>query len=123
MLLLPRDPLDDKNVVHLRRIKAGIVSADERESGLRRVLNFGHTVGHALEAVTKYRRFRHGEAVAWGMVAACMIAAAMQKTDPETARRIISVVLAYAPLPKVATRGKRVIRRLTTDKKTVNGVV
>ncbi|MBA3271764.1 MAG: 3-dehydroquinate synthase, partial [Acidobacteria bacterium] len=45
------------------RIKAGVVSADERESGPRRVLNFGHTVGHALEAVTKYRRFRHGEAV------------------------------------------------------------
>ena len=52
------------------RIKADVVSADERESGARRTLNFGHTVGHALEAVTKYRRFRHGEAVAYGMLAA-----------------------------------------------------
>ena len=42
------------------RIKAEVVGQDERESGLRRTLNFGHTVGHALEAVTKYRRFRHG---------------------------------------------------------------
>ena len=45
------------------RIKAEVVSADEREAGLRRILNFGHTAGHALEAVTKYRRYRHGEAV------------------------------------------------------------
>src|SRR5262249_19341242 len=44
-------------------IKAEVVTADERESGLRRILNFGHTVGHALEAVTAYRRLKHGEAV------------------------------------------------------------
>ncbi len=48
-------------------IKAQVVSADERESGLRRILNFGHTAGHAIEAVTKYRRYRHGEAVAYGI--------------------------------------------------------
>src|SRR5579862_6560535 len=49
------------------RLKAQIVSSDERENGLRRVLNFGHTIGHALEAESDYRRFLHGEAVAWGM--------------------------------------------------------
>lgn len=105
------------------KVKADIVSADEREHDLRRVLNFGHTVGHALEAETKYKHFLHGEAVAWGMVAAAMIAAAMQRTDAETARRIISTVLAYAPLPKVPCRGKNVVRRLAADKKTANGVV
>ena len=47
---------------------------DEREDGLRRILNFGHTVGHALEAITNYRRFRHGEAVAFGMLAAAAMA-------------------------------------------------
>ena len=52
------------------RIKAAVVAADEREAGLRRILNFGHTAGHALEAVTRYRRFRHGEAVAYGMLVA-----------------------------------------------------
>ncbi|MGH9204196.1 MAG: 3-dehydroquinate synthase family protein, partial [Vicinamibacterales bacterium] len=62
------------------RIKAEIVSADERESGLRRVLNFGHTVGHALEAATGYRRFRHGEAVAYGMLAALSIGVARSLT-------------------------------------------
>src|SRR4029079_305036 len=49
------------------RIKAAVVSADEREAGPRRILNFGHTVGHALEAVTKYKQYRHGEAVGHGI--------------------------------------------------------
>jgi 3-dehydroquinate synthase len=105
------------------RVKAGVVEADERESGPRRILNFGHTIGHALEAETEYKQFLHGEAVAWGMVAAAMISAAMQRTDAETARRIISAVLAYAPLPKVQARGKRIVRRLSADKKTLNGIV
>ena len=55
-------------------IKAEVVTADERESGLRRILNFGHTVGHALEAVTAYRRLKHGEAVGYGMKCASTIA-------------------------------------------------
>ena len=55
------------------RIKAAVVVADEKEAGLRRVLNFGHTAGHALEAVTKYRRFRHGEAVGYGMLVAAQL--------------------------------------------------
>lgn len=104
------------------RVKAEVVSLDPHEGGLRRILNFGHTIGHALEAETSYRQFLHGEAVAWGMVAASMIAAAMQKSDGETARRIISTVLAYATLPKVETRGKRIVRRIGADKKTVNGM-
>jgi 3-dehydroquinate synthase len=109
-------------ITETARVKAAVVSQDEREDGLRRILNFGHTIGHALEAETSYRQFLHGEAVAWGMVAASMISAAMQKSDGETARRIISTVLAYATLPKVETRGKRIVRRLSTDKKTVNGM-
>jgi 3-dehydroquinate synthase len=104
------------------RVKAEVVSKDPHEGGLRRILNFGHTIGHALEAETSYRQFLHGEAVAWGMVAAAMIAAAMQKCDGETARRIISTVLAYATLPRVEPRGKKIVRRLVADKKTVNGM-
>ena len=57
------------------RIKADIVTRDERETGLREVLNFGHTAGHALESVTRYQRFLHGEAVAYGMMVATEIAA------------------------------------------------
>ena len=58
------------------RLKAEVVSKDEREGGLRRILNFGHTIGHALEAESNYRRFLHGEAIAWGMIAAANIATA-----------------------------------------------
>ena len=57
-------------IAECSRIKARVVSIDEHETGLRRILNFGHTVGHALEAITNYRRFLHGEAVGWGMLAA-----------------------------------------------------
>src|SRR5207248_4237152 len=105
------------------KVKAAVVEADEREDDLRRVLNFGHTIGHALEAETRYKYFLHGEAVGWGMVAASMIAAAMQKTSAETAQRIIAAVLAYAPLPKVTARGKSVAKRVHSDKKTTDGVV
>lgn len=105
------------------RVKADVVAADEREDDLRRILNFGHTIGHALEAETGYKYFLHGEAVAWGMVAASMIAAAMQKADSETVRKIISSILSLAPLPKVETRGKRIAQRFGADKKTLNGIV
>ena len=57
------------------RIKADVVARDEREGGLRHILNFGHTLGHALEAATRYRRFLHGEAIAWGMLAATLFGA------------------------------------------------
>jgi 3-dehydroquinate synthase len=105
------------------KLKAAVVSEDEKESGPRRVLNFGHTIGHALEAESGYKKFLHGEAVAWGMVAASMIAAGLQKAEADTARRIISTVLALAPLPKVDLASKKVTRRLQSDKKTKNGAV
>ncbi len=105
------------------RIKAQIVAADEREAGLRRILNFGHTIGHALEAETGYKHFLHGEAVAWGMVAATLISSGMQRTEADNAQRLIQAVLAYAPLPKVDVRPKRILKRLQSDKKTRNGIV
>ena len=122
--ILQRDPaLLEYLIAECVRVKAEVVAADEREGDLRRILNFGHTVGHALEVETGYKHFLHGEAVAWGMVAASMIAAALQKTDSDTARRIISAVLTYAALPKVEPRGKKIAKRLGADKKTLDGVV
>lgn len=105
------------------RVKADVVGQDEEEHDLRKILNFGHTIGHALEAETSYKVFFHGEAVAWGMVASSMIAVGMQKTTPEEAQRIISLILAYAPLPSVAVRPKAIFRRLASDKKTLDGKV
>ena len=104
------------------RVKADVVSGDERESGERRILNFGHTVGHALETETGYSRLLHGEAVGWGMIAACFIGIGMKITGEETARRITDLVLSYGPLPKLNVSPRRVFERLLSDKKTVGGV-
>ena len=83
------------------RVKGAIVAADERETGARRVLNFGHTVGHALEAATKYRRLLHGEAVAYGMLAASGIAAARGVLAAVDRDAIAAVLAQLGPLPPV----------------------
>ena len=105
------------------RLKAEVVSADEREHGLRRILNFGHTIGHALEAETGYRQFLHGEAVAWGMVAASQIAEDVKCLHSDVAQRISDAVLSTGPLPRVQVSSRAILRRLQADKKTRNGVV
>jgi 3-dehydroquinate synthase len=105
------------------KLKAEVVSADEREGGLRRVLNLGHTIGHALEAETGYRQLLHGEAVAWGMVAATNIALNVGRTDSVTAGRIADAVLSLGRLPEVKVNARKILARLQSDKKTQNGVV
>ena len=84
------------------RIKAEVVTADERESGLRRILNFGHTFGHALEAETKYTRFLHGEAVSWGMRAATRLAETLGMLREGDEKAILDVLTSYGPIPSVA---------------------
>jgi 3-dehydroquinate synthase len=121
-LLERRSELLETLIAECVRIKADVVSGDERESGERRILNFGHTVGHALEAETNYKRFLHGEAVAWGMIAAVNIGVSMRVTDAATARRINDLVLSYGPLPEADVNPKRVFKRLLSDKKSVGGV-
>ena len=121
--LLKRDvALLETLIAECIRVKADAVSADEREGGERRILNFGHTIGHALEVETDYREFLHGEAVGWGMIAATLIGEAMQTTDNVTAERIIALVMAYAPLPAVDVDSQRIVKRLLADKKTVGGI-
>jgi 3-dehydroquinate synthase len=106
------------------RIKAAIVSADERETGLRRVLNFGHTIGHALEAVTKYRRYRHGEAVAYGMLAALALGVERGVTPPDARQRVASLIAKLGPLPPVADlSGKEILAATQHDKKVVAGTL
>ena len=87
--ILRRDPVEIEGVIaQAVKLKAEVVSADEHEGGLRRVLNLGHTIGHALEAETGYRSLPHGEAVAWGLIAATNIALTVGRTDSLTAGRI-----------------------------------
>ena len=121
--ILDRDPVVvEKVIADSVRLKASIVSADEREGGLRQVLNFGHTIGHALEAETRYTLL-HGEAVAWGMIAATHIALSMGKLDSVTAGRISNAVLGFGRLPRMTLQTANILKRLRSDKKTRHGVV
>jgi len=106
------------------RIKCEVVSADEREGGLRRILNFGHTVGHAIEAETGYTRLLHGEAVGIGMKAAAHLSRLTGRLAETDCQAIIETVDHYGPLPGVADlRVENLTARLSKDKKTVRGSV
>ncbi len=99
------------------RMKAEVVGIDERESGLRMILNFGHTVGHAIEAATGYRALLHGEAIAWGMLAALQIAAARSTVTAAQAGRIERTILAYGPLPPFRATVEKLLDSAGRDKK------
>ncbi|MEP6917922.1 MAG: 3-dehydroquinate synthase, partial [Acidobacteriota bacterium] len=104
------------------RIKAEIVEQDERESGLRRTLNFGHTAGHALEAVTKYRRFRHGEAVAYGMLAASALAGARGVFPSADRDALAALITTLGPLPAIGDLSAAEVADATRrDKKVIAG--
>ena len=102
--------------------KAKVVSRDERESGLREILNFGHTFAHAFETATAYRQYLHGEAVGWGMIAASRLAARMGLLAPESAARIERLVRRLGPLPALPnTAPSRLLNIMRADKKTRGG--
>jgi 3-dehydroquinate synthase len=104
------------------RIKAAVVAADERESGLRRILNFGHTAGHALEAVTKYRRYRHGEAVAYGMLVAAQLGADRGALAKQDQSALADLVTSLGPLPPIAdVSSAEMVEAIRHDKKVVAG--
>jgi 3-dehydroquinate synthase len=104
------------------RIKAHVVAKDEREGGLREILNFGHTLGHALEAATKYRRFRHGEAIAWGMIYAALLGVATNRFKESSATRFIRLLTNVGPLPGISgIRAAQLRPILAGDKKSRGG--
>jgi len=105
-------------------IKARVVSRDERESGLREILNYGHTFAHALESVTKYRRYRHGEAVAWGMIAAAFLGHELGLTRADDVSRIVALIRrlgALPPWPQVPATA--LLSAMQSDKKARNGIL
>jgi 3-dehydroquinate synthase len=121
--VLARDPEALERVIAASiRMKAGVVSKDERESGLRMILNFGHTVGHALERVTRYRAMLHGEAVGWGMVAALELARMRGTISPAQTLRLENLVYAYGPLPPLKLRASSIVAATAGDKKNIGGV-
>src|SRR3984885_9423347 len=121
--VLAQDPATVERIIaDAVRIKAEVVSADEREGGLRRILNFGHTVGHALEAETQYSRFLHGEAVAIGMRVATVLSERV--TDLKDGADIDRVIVNYGPIPSLnGISASNLTKRLVSDKKTIQGNV
>ena len=112
----------DFAIVRCIRAKAGVVGRDERESGLREILNFGHTFAHAFETATHYRSYLHGEAVGWGMIAAARLAERAGLFPGAQARRIEALVRRVGPLPPPpAHKPERLIAIMGADKKTRAG--
>jgi 3-dehydroquinate synthase len=106
------------------RIKKGVVEIDETEKGLRRILNFGHTVGHAIEAESRYV-VPHGEAVAMGMAAAALISERQRYLSAEDRERIVSIIERAglpARIPQTLDTG-RILSNLSKDKKKKDGKI
>lgn len=124
--LLGLDPAVLAEVVKIScSIKAQVVAKDEREGGLRAILNFGHTVGHAIETETSYSRFLHGEAVAIGMAAAARLAHRLKMLDKQSVMRIKTLIADYG-LPTDIPEGmdpERLCAHMTIDKKAEAGRV
>ena len=122
-LILGRDAKALEKVIAASiRMKAGVVNIDERESGLRMILNLGHTVGHAIEQATAYKVLLHGEAVAWGMIAALHLGAQRGTISRSQFERLQNLVYRYGPLPALKLRAAKVIAATSGDKKNVGGL-
>lgn len=123
--ILARDPeLLEKIIAESVAIKAEVVRRDEKEGGLRRILNFGHTLGHALEAQTGYRRLLHGEAVGYGMIAAAYLAESLGMLSVEECATLERAVSAYGPIPALdGVSAHHLVARIGGDKKTIGGRV
>ena len=121
--VLRRDPKALSYIIpRSLEIKAEVVSKDERESGLREILNFGHTFAHALETITNYRVYQHGEAVAWGMMCAALLGHEIRLTPADEVSRIVSLVRRLGHLPAWPNfPTKKLINLMRSDKKSRAG--
>jgi 3-dehydroquinate synthase len=118
--------LDSDTILHIQarccELKAHVVAEDEREQGLRLVLNFGHTVGHALEAVGHYKALKHGEAVLLGMIAESYISKELGLLPPEIHDRILALIRRLpVKIDKASFSPSRVVKAMALDKKSVDG--
>jgi 3-dehydroquinate synthase len=104
------------------RMKAAVVGEDERESGVRMILNLGHTLGHALESATGYRKFLHGETVGLGMIAALEIGRRRATVTDAQAERITRLIDQYGPFPHASIHPAKLIAASARDKKHSAGI-
>lgn len=103
------------------RVKADVVGKDERESGLRMILNYGHTLGHAIEAATGYKQLLHGEAVGWGSIAATRLGWMRGMLSESDANRTINLILRYGPLSTFRATAEKLVALTANDKKNRSG--
>ena len=110
----------DRIVADSVGLKAEVVTEDEKETGRRKILNFGHTFGHALEAETRYTRFLHGEAVAWGMRAATYLAHDLKMLSTANFDAILELLNDYGPIPSTKALDPVALQsHMVKDKKTI----
>jgi 3-dehydroquinate synthase len=103
------------------KVKAEVVSKDEKESGLRMILNFGHTIGHAIEAATGYKKLLHGEAIAWGMIAALYVSLGRGLIGQKEFARMRALILRYGPVPVFKADARKLVALTSGDKKVRSG--
>jgi 3-dehydroquinate synthase len=103
------------------RVKADVVSKDEKESGLRMILNFGHTLGHPIEAATKYKQLLHGQAIGWGSIAAAYVSLARGTITQKQFDRIVALIERYGPLPPFTAKAATLVALTWSDKKARSG--
>ena len=124
-VVLRRDPKAlDWIIRRCVRAKAAVVSKDEKESGLRQILNFGHTLGHALEAATQYRKFLHGEAVGIGMVGATYLSLWTHRISMREMLRILGLISKVGSLDGIhGIQTRSILKAMQSDKKVRVGAV
>jgi len=121
--ILGRNPAALEKVIAASiRMKAEVVGKDERESGLRMILNLGHTFGHAIESVTGYRKLLHGEAVGWGLIAALHLGRRRKGITEAQFDRLMRVIYLYGPLPALDIKPQRLVEATARDKKHLGSV-
>jgi 3-dehydroquinate synthase len=103
------------------QVKATVVNQDERENGVRMILNFGHTIGHAIEAATGYKQLLHGQAVGWGQIAALHVALSRATITQKLFDRMSTLIHQYGPLPKFTAHPEKLVALTASDKKRRSG--
>jgi 3-dehydroquinate synthase len=123
-LILERDPSTLQDIVSRNcGIKARVVEADEREAGVRAVLNFGHTIGHAIEAAAGYGVVTHGEAVAYGMLVATQLSVRRGLCPPRDAERLRALLQRFDLIPGHRPSPELLETYILRDKKMRDGVL
>lgn len=110
-------------VTYCCKLKAAVVSQDEKESGLRVILNLGHTIGHAIEKITNYKKYTHGEAVVLGMLGAFQIAFDKKFIDENYLKEAVDLISQYEIIPKSNLDSKKIAKATIYDKKVVDSKV